>query len=149
MSQSYASAGVVDSDLGIWLPWTPTYANITVGAGTEVARYIETVGGLVIAQYMLTFAGDTTMGSNHTISLPVTSDTSFAAAKLNLGPAILDESGSFVRYGFVRRQSSTTCRVQVFNAASTYLRDTAVTAAVPFTWGTGDILSFNIRYERA
>ena len=134
--------------LGVWKTWTPTYANISVGNGTVVARYVQ-IGDKFRAQYMLTFGSTTTMGTAHTISLPVTADTSFTASRLNLGPAILFEDGTAVNHGFVKQNSSTTVTVVVFNAASTYLQGTAITATVPFTWGTSDILSFNISGEAA
>ncbi len=135
-------------DLGVWTTWVPTYANITVGNGTVVARFVR-IGDTVVAQFMLTFGSTTTMGSNHTISLPVTADTSFAALKIEMGLARLNESGVASRSGYVRRVSSTTCDVRVFNTGSTYLRDSAITAAIPFTWGTDDELAFNITYEAA
>ncbi len=149
VADSAEGLGIKWDDHGIWkTDWTPTYANITVGNGTVVARYVE-IGDFIRAQFMLTFGSTTTMGSSHTISLPVTADASFTAGLLNLGPAILDEAGGNARHGYARRQTSTTCRVQIFDASTTHLQEVAVTATVPFTWGTGDILSFNIVLEKA
>ncbi len=134
------------ADLGAWKTWTPTYANITVDNGTVVSRYVQ-IGDRVLAQFMLTFGSGTTMGTAHTISFPVAADPSFTASRLNLGPAMLTETGVAINHGYVQRITTLTARVLVLNAASTYLLDSNVSATVPFTWGTGDILSFNIAYE--
>ena len=136
-------------NLGVWkTDWTPAYVNITVGNGVVVARYVE-IGDFIVAQYMLTFGTTTTMGSSPTISLPVTADTSFTALRMNLGSAILFEDGIGLKHGFVRRVDSTTVRPFVFKADGTYLESDLVSATVPHTWGTNDILSFTIIIEKA
>ncbi len=147
MSQGYASEGL---PLNLpWKLWTPTYENITVGNGTEVARFVGEPGGLIVAQWMLTFGDSTTMGSTHTISLPLPSDISFTALRLNLGPALLFENGGTLTHGYVKRTTATLVALRVFTAGSTYLQEAVLTATVPHTWGTLDIASFNIKYEAA
>ncbi len=153
---------VYDRDLNTWVPvelasaggagwqsWTPAYENITVGNGVEVARYIETADGLVIVQYMLTFGSSTTMGSNHTISLPVDADTSFTAEQMNMGPALLIDVGTTTYQGYVRQIDTGKVQVRVFNASFTHLRDNGITSVTPMAWVEDDVLSFNIRFERA
>ena len=146
MSQSYASAG-----LPFGLPWkddwSPSYANITVGNGVVVARYVGEPGQLVVAQWMLTFGSTTTIGSNNTISLPVNASTLFAAEKLNMGSAMMLEDGTDRHQGIVERESSTTCQVRTLDAGSAVLKSGNLTASVPFTWGEFDSLSFEITYE--
>ncbi len=133
------------------LPWknsTPTYANITVGNGTVVSRYVQ-IGNTVHWQFMLTFGSTTTIGSSHTISFPVNAAVHFAAEKLDLGLAQLLDDGTARYHGTVRRLNTSTCRVIVFNATATFLKDNNIDATNPHTWTTNDVLSFNITYEAA
>ena len=134
--------------VGVWQAWVPTYANLTVGNGTVVARYVQ-IGDTVLAQFSLKFGSTSAMGTAHTISLPVTADESFTAPFLEMGLARMNENAVAVRSGYVSRVSSTTCKVVAWKVTTTYLLEDALTATIPFTWGTDDHITFNISYEAA
>ncbi len=51
--------------------------------------------------------------------------------------------------GYVRLETTTSLRPVLFGAAGTYVNDVGITATVPFTWATGDILTFTATYEAA
>ena len=133
---------------GVWTTWVPTYNNFTIGAGTVVARYVE-IGDSVIAQFSLTFAGDTTIdGSSPDVSLPVTANGS-GFSVLPGTTAIAYESGGGLRFCTSYLKSTTVAAIFPQAIVAGYLQAATVSATVPFTWGTGDVYAFTIIYEKA
>lgn len=131
-----------------WTDWAAegiTYSNITLGNGTETAAYSH-VSGLVICRYQLTWGSTTSFSSTPGILLPVTAAGSYAQnVGIGVGHVLDTSAGSTSREGIV----------VVYNASSYvfFVRTTAtagtVSSTVPFTWATGDILSFTAVYEAA
>jgi len=123
--------------LGAWTSYTPTNNNITIGNGTQVAKYAR-IGRTVHVFYRLTF-GSTTSIITPEIGLP------FAAAENGIytfGSAFcFDTSASAQHVGIARPQSTVLLRLST--DAGT------VTSTSPFTWATGDILSLTATYEAA
>jgi len=121
--------------------WTPTLTNITVGNGTQVARY-GTSGKFVIAQYKLTFGSTTSFGGNIKITLPV-------------APAY----GAFTAFGFTQdvgvasyylvgeTDATTTVSLNTLKADQTYLKDTGINSTTPFTYATNDLINIIFTYE--
>ncbi len=149
MSQGYASAGILlDPTYG---PWTATLANLTQGDGTIVSRFRwgGTPGGLVTAHFIFTLGSTSAVGTDPTISVPVTASSDYVADKNYIGGAVLDDSGSETLTGMVRLGSSTLFVPSAFVSSGTHMRQSNLTAAIPFTWASGDILAFSAEYEAA
>ncbi len=136
--------------VGGWQDWTPDYTNLTIGTGTVVARYV-TQFGLVVAQYELTFAADTTIdGTNPTISLPVAPRSGYQVNRTPVGQAILRDDGTANYLGTCTLDSTlATINIRANLADATHLKQGPISATVPHTWAVNDGIAFTIAYERA
>ena len=128
--------------------WSPSYANLTVGNGTVVARY-QRFGDVVICWFDFILGTTSSVGSAATISAPVTASSSYTASHNTIGPSRFFESGAAAYLGNVRLESTTTLRPVIPDITGTYPLEAGITASVPFTWGTGDRLMFTATYEAA
>ena len=129
-----------------WTTWTPTRTNITIGNGTETARYLES-NGTIFVHYKLVWGSTTSLSGNPDFTLPVTgkstSDNFFGTANLRdagvlsyFGQIEIFDAGAKFKFGAI-------------SASSTYTENAGVSATVPFTWGTGDIMVTYFWYEKA
>lgn len=144
MAQGYAKKDFADPG---WQDWTPTYSNITVGNGTVVARYVQ-IGTLVVAHYVLTFGSTTSIdGTPVEVSVPVAASSNYTDLQNVTGHARHNESGGTNYLGYVRLANANTIRIQIAGANTTYVDEVNVNTTVPFTWGTGDTLTFTTIYE--
>ena len=125
-----------------WQTWTPTYTNISVGNGTVVARY-QQIGKLVNVEYRLTFGSTTTISAPARLTPPVSINLaqyfSFNGVALDAGVQ------AYVLY--IDPANASLFEFLIPLANGTYLTPTSVTATVPFTFGTGDALTFRATYE--
>lgn len=127
-----------DGDFGgFWEAYTPSNTGVTVGNGTQVARFTR-IGNMVTVSYRLVFGSGTSFTGTPAFGLPVAAT---AAANTVLGPAWLFDAAP--------AQQSGICRV--FGASDVRIAgDTAtVSATSPWTWATGDELTFTATYEAA
>jgi len=140
---------VVELNTTDWTTWSPSYANLTIGNGTVVARYQQVVG-IVTARYELTWGSTTSLSGSPTVSLPVTASSSgYTAARGDIGWCRCHDTGTNGFLGNVEFASTTTCRPMVATASGTYSTVTALSSTVPMTWTTSDVLQFEIVYEAA
>ncbi len=150
-----ALSGLTDDDhsaypaYGEWADWSPTLTNITIGNGTQFARYTQ-IGKTVHVWFHLTFGSSTSMDGSPSISLPVTANTSYPSTVHPLGSCILHEGGSTRKIGAVIMDDGNS-QFDLFaqNANSTYAALSGITFSVPFTWGTNDVVAFTATYEAA
>lgn len=129
-----------------WQTWTPAYANITVGNGTVVSKYIQT-GKMVIFKYKLTLGSTSTMGTSMTVSLPVTATSDYDTVTGVIGKGImydLSATTKFVTETFWA--STTTMQPLGVDSNTAYFFPSATS---PFTWTTGDIFYLSGVYEAA
>ena len=131
----------------VWQSWTPTLTNFTLGSGTVDAKYIQ-IGKTVIFRLKFTLASGSAVGSAGTFSTPVTASSAYGT-NTTIGDAVFDEAGVGTFLGYIRLDSTTTLRPIIYNAATTYVGQTGVASTVPFTWGTGDVISLTGVYEAA
>lgn len=128
-----------------------TFTNLTKGSGT-VAAYYKQVGKRVHYYGKLTFAADTTMGTDPQINVPV----NFASTVSDNQPIgsilMLDASGPTYHGGDAMKTSAAN-RVfflrRVVSGASVLA--SGLTLSTPFgaNWTTSDVLWWNITYECA
>lgn len=121
-----------------WAAYTPTHTNITVGNGTEVARYSR-FGDLVVVNYVLTLGSTSVIGASPRVGMPVISANSDATPSIRY----TDASASTHAGGL---------GVLVAGAMNIALLSSTganVSATVPFTWATSDAIRLSITYETA
>lgn len=137
-----------DEPGGAWNSWTPTWTGLTVSNSTVVARY-KVIGKVVHFRLSVVMGGgDGASMSNPRFTLPVTAAA--YSTNADIGNATFEDTGTDSFFGVVRFNSTdptTTGQIVVLNAASTYLKVSAVTSTVPMTWANTDILACSGTYE--
>jgi hypothetical protein len=136
-----------------WTTWTPSYTNLTLGNGTEVAEYLV-IGDLVHVRYLLTWGSTTSITGNVSISLPVTASTSIDDPDIGgglMGNAMLfDTSAVKPILGTPFQISSTQFRITPNIETGSYVNGGGVMqATTPFTWATTDNVQATFWYRKA
>lgn len=128
-----------------WVDWAAegvSYSGITVGNGSVTASYMQT-SSLAVCRYRLVFGSTTSFSGTPQVTLPVTASGSYALEDGVGTGHIYDTSvGSSSREGIVCVYNSN----RVFFVRCSALTGT-INATTPFTWTTGDILTFTAVYE--
>ena len=129
----------------MWGDWTPSYTNLTLGAGaSENARFVIN-GGLVTLHWSVILGTSPTVGDVR-VSLPVTAAGTYELAADILGSIrLIDATGENLG-GHARIQTATTFRLL---AVSTTGVASVMSATVPFTWAEGDKMSVAFSFEPA
>lgn len=123
-----------------WQTWSPTWTNLTVGNGTQVAKYIQ-VGKTVFFELSLVWGGTTSVSGTPNFSLPVTLSSSYIVGSPNggyLGQANYLDAGTAAYVGCLRILTTTTLQLQVETASTTSTTISDVSSTLPFTFATGD-----------
>ena len=144
--------GIVGTDLGKWQSYTPTWTAATtnplIGNGTLTGRYIV-IGKLCTYVLGLVMGSTTTYGSGDwAFSLPI---NAMNTAGINFyGVAHLRKSGTanYERIAQISPRISTTV-INMFTDPTPGSNSANISATVPFTWGNGDSIGFEITYEVA
>ncbi len=90
----------------VWQSWTPTWVNLTIGNGTNDAKYVQ-VGKTVFYRLLTTFGSTSNLTGAATFTLPVTSIAT-PNAKMPIGVVIYNRNASSSTSGFVGWASTTT-----------------------------------------
>jgi hypothetical protein len=123
--------------------YAPTYTNLTIGNGVVTAQYIQ-AGKHVHGYYRLTVGTTTAFSGVVGVTFPAGANVVLHWPNTTLGSAFLfDTSSGLTRTGAVYTQSATVMGVVVDNGGG------ALSNTVPWTWATGDTLSFQFSYEAA
>ena len=124
--------------------YSPSHTNITVGNGTEVARYVQ-VNKLVFVTYQLTWGSTTSFSGNIEVGLP------FTAVARAWGMGLLTDAGvTNIAAEVSVSTGANKVEFRPLYAASTFAEwNTVINATNPFTWTTSDVLQFSIAYEVA
>lgn len=128
---------------GAWTTWTPSYANLTVGNGTVIARYML-VGKTLFFMFQLTLGTTSSVSSGPRVSLPSNSQTDNT-----LDFPITYDIGGQLYWGSTKKfaANSVTLQTGVPFGGQTLLNDASSTS--PGTFGTGSIIRFRGQYEVA
>lgn len=129
-----------------WQSWTPSYTNITVGNGTVVAKYVQ-IGKSVLARYSLTLGTTSSVGTDPTVSLPVTANSGYVAGDI-MGQFYAEDTGGYIYDGFLWFATTTTATLKMKDPAS-YVRNLSITSSVPFIWGNTDKIHLSFQFEAA
>lgn len=148
-ASSITNGNITDSRVGAtigetdtWQTWSPTFANITVGNGSLIARYIR-VGKIVYYAMTFQLGSTSSVGTGPTFTLPVTANPH----GLDMMFGWVTDAGVNDYVAPVCLDSSTVARWRVFTIGSAGVITSSVTATSPFTFGTGDILGAKGWYE--
>lgn len=130
-----------------WTSFTPSWTNLTVGNGTNAGKYAY-AGKTVFFYTAFTLGSTSSVGSAPVLTLPQTS-IDYGTAVIPIGEVFCVDTGTATYYGSTLWTTTTTATPRVGNASGTYLSIVTLSATVPFTWATGDILMMRGSYERA
>jgi len=125
--------------------YTPTFAGLTVGNGTLVAAYNQT-GKWINVRLSLVLGSTSSVSGSVILTLPVTSISGYRTDSI-LGNSVYN--GGTYGPGFVVWASTTTAKLQIIAANSTYVGGFDISSSTPFTWGTGSVLTAQFAFEAA
>jgi hypothetical protein len=127
---------------GAWVAYTPTYTLFALGNGTTVARYWR-VGKTVNVKVKITLGSTSSVTGAMTVSLP---GAALASDSLEFIGTCFDVSGTAKWMGLTDKATTSTVNI---NYLTSLMVTTNVSATAPFTWTTGDIITFAGTYELA
>ena len=127
---------------GAWTSFTPTYANFSLGNGTVSTKYCK-IGKVVHYRGQITLGSTSTVTGVIQVYLPINSVNSETYSLCQY----LEAGVQYIQ-GTVNQQT-TTLLFQVATTSGTYGNLSNTSATVPFTWGTGDQITWFTTYEVA
>jgi hypothetical protein len=147
-----AKVAIGNTVLGTYTAHTPTFANLTVGNGTFIAR-VSRVNNVVNYYGYLTFGSTTSVTGIVNINLPVTANSTYGLLNgIPMGDMnIFDtSSGAWYKGDLFSIGSNAVARFRLWTTSgSNVVSNTNLGATAPMTWATGDQLFWNLRYEAA
>ena len=131
---------------GTYTSFTPSYAAITVGNGTNTGKYLQ-IGKFCHVVTRFTFGSTSSVTGSPLIQyLPITAAN---ADYTSVGNAYFLDNGVGDYGGIVLKVTTSTVYFQSIGTAGTYANLPSLSSSVPFTWGTGDAIYLNYVYEVA
>lgn len=131
--------------------YTPTLVGMAVGTGggaTNTAAYaFGGAGGSIEGDIVFGTSGTTFPSSTTTISLPSGWTFKNVTATRPIGDVTMTLGGVSFYYGILWIASSTTARLMLTEAASTYGRLFAPSTTAPATWAAGDRIEWRINAQ--
>ena len=151
--QYYDSSAWVNLGTGKWQTWTPTYAGLTLGNGTVVARYLE-IGKYGYAYLRITLGSTSSLSAVTavTISNPSTMDfaISIATNVTPIGQVEFRDEGTNSYMGVIGYASTTTVQPRSFSVSGSLVSGaTSTISTFPFTWGSTDTITAYWFYHKA
>ena len=141
--QMYNGTSWIDFDAE-YTAFTPTWTAYNRGNGTTDSRYVR-IGKMVHCYVSETFGTTSSLTGNLFFTLPIaarsTGSVGITSYFLDAGAAI------YPAIGYMDTPSN--CYLYASLANGTYTREAALTAFVPFTWGTNDRIIATVVYEAA
>ena len=127
---------------GAYTSYTPTFASgVTVGNGTWVASY-SIFNKIIFWQGTFTLGTTSAITGAVTINLPASNTFPTPDNGELLGSARFNIAGTAF-YGGVREASTSAVSVFTYNASTTYLTGTGLSATVPGTWASTSTMSIS------
>jgi len=134
--------------VGTWQTWTPgTITNLTPGNGTVTSLYRQDTDEVEFF-YAITFGSTTSISGALTVPLPNswTADSTKIPSSGNytIGQSTFEDSGTNTFYGRVLYANGSIL-VYAMDDGTNAVAVASISGSLPFTWGTGDKLSFRFR----
>ena len=126
--------------------YTPTFTNLTLGNGTLTANYFR-INKVVTVNVCVVFGTTTAITGDVAVVLPI---ARAALDGLELSTANLSDTGVSNYIGavlFGGTLSSVSVRNSAVSGANVIMQN--LSALIPFTWGSTDVLQFAAQYEVA
>jgi hypothetical protein len=137
------------SGSAVYVPWTPTILNFTLGDGIIDALYAQQ-GKFVDAYIRIQFGSTTAITGAFRFSLPVNMDISGGAVTgtfLNGSSSFSDASTGNVLKGAVTYDGSTQAEARMLYLNGNYQQGQALSSSIPFgSWQNGDTIYINFSY---
>lgn len=149
-SQVDGLIGGTGSLANAWTSFTPTWTNLTVGNGTQVAKYRQ-VGKILFFEVRLVFGSTTSITGRVSLDWPPIAPANTAAANMaNVVIELADYSdGPYPGFKFGQGANTTKFELLAVNAGGTYSKFALLSSTVPFTWATSDEINLSGFYEVA
>jgi hypothetical protein len=149
ISLNYYSHGSSPIGFPQYFNFTPTYVNLTVGAGTNTGRF-SMQGRQVYVTYHWVFGSGAAVSTGAGITAPVNiADIYASTGNPIIGHINVLDSGVANYVGTMYRGSATSASFVMQTASGTYLQDSQVTSSVPVSWGTSDSINGYFTYIAA
>ena len=126
--------------------WTPSVANLTVGAGGSWSAGYHRSDGWIDFFGTFTYGSGSAVGAGLTLTLPKTAASAIRVGQFSVGFYDSSVGGNYT--GLCAAGTTTTVGLLAPNNATNPF-GTALSSTVPFTWATGDLISFSGRYRLA
>ena len=126
--------------------YTPTFTNLTVGNGTLTANYFR-LNKVVTVNVCVVFGSTTAITGDVSVTLPI---ARAGLDGLELSTVNLSDTGTSNFLGavlFGSTLSSVIVRNTAVSGVNVIMQN--LSATVPFTWGSTDVLQFAAQYEVA
>ena len=132
--------------IGTWTAFTPTFTTgLTVGNGT-VTGYYTTINKIAFVTISLEFGSTTAITGDIRVQIPVGAPTSFDLAAFVQGNAYDASTADYFKL-MGRAYGVNEFRLRCMGTSGSAASALALSATVPFTWGTGDRLDFGSYYR--
>lgn len=147
-STAWTSLGYL---VGKWTAYSPTWTNLTVGAGTTHAGYFRT-GDLCIVKAEFLFAVDSSITGNIQFSLPFTGNDPHAMMGGGWS-GVIRRPGTFDAPLFshpgIGADTTKSPPFFAMAASGSYVVGATMSNTVPGTWATGSYMTFGGSYQVA
>jgi hypothetical protein len=133
-----------------WTSFTPTWTNLTVGNGTYTSSSYSLNGKIAQVNIRLVFGSTTSISGDVSFTVPAAITRKVATTPSNNFLLLGDvPTSNFVGNVISSSLSATSFLLRVSLANTTYTNLDAISATVPHTWGTSDVISLAMTYEVA
>lgn len=141
--------GQINPTSEAWSSWAVTFANLTIGNATVVAKYIQ-IGKTVHFRLSVVIGSTTTIGSVPQFTLPVTAAAYGASVgEMPFGYAEYLDAGVASYMGTLVYASTTAATYSRYVVSGSSISKLGLSSTAPFTFGVGDEINATGTYEAA
>lgn len=138
---------------GTWSSWTPSWTNLTIGNATVSGTYIQ-IGKTVIFYLHVVLGSTSSVSTSPFFSLPVNSSTNYITTSNNFniignGQYFAAATGPYIGYVAIDATGGANNGRLLCVSSGTPTTYAALTATVPNTWTTGNIINISGTYQAA
>jgi hypothetical protein len=127
--------------------YTPTH-NITLGTGGTLTASYQLIGKMMRVRIKVVLGVSPTMPTNPSFTIPSGYTMARTSGWLD-GMVDLQQTSAGAFLGMCQAYSGTQFYARALSASGSYVSLAAITATVPFTWATNNILELDVMFEVA